>query len=67
MSRLPATTAQLRVLHQSFSQRLLEGEVSAGGFQWTFSWFFDRGELPHEICYGCGEATCQRKASGKCF
>ncbi|NDF62466.1 MAG: DUF3146 domain-containing protein, partial [Synechococcaceae bacterium WBB_3_034] len=25
MSRLPATTAQLRVLHQSFSQRLLEG------------------------------------------
>ena len=29
--------------------------------------FFERGELPHEICYRCGEATCQRKASGKCF
>ena len=29
--------------------------------------FFDHGELPHEICYRCGEATCQRKAAGKCF
>ena len=27
MSRLPTTTAQLRVLRQSFSQRVLEGEV----------------------------------------
>ena len=52
MSRLPATTAQLRVLHQSFSQRLLAGEVSAGGFQWTFSWFFDRGELLVEPSLG---------------
>lgn len=52
MSRLPTTTAQLRVLHQSFSQRLLEGEVSAGGFQWTFSWFFDRGELVVEPSLG---------------
>ena len=52
MSRLPATTAQLRVLHQSFSQRLLEGEVSAGGFQWTFCWFFDRGELQVEPSLG---------------
>jgi D-lactate dehydrogenase len=29
--------------------------------------FFDHGALPHEICYRCGEATCQRKAAGKCF
>ena len=52
MARLPATTAQLRVLHQSFSQRLLEGEVSAGGFQWTFRWPFDRGELSVEPSLG---------------
>jgi hypothetical protein len=52
MARLPATTAQLRVLHQSFSQRLLEGEVSAGGFQWTFRWAFDRGELSVEPSLG---------------
>ena len=52
MSRLPATTAQLRVLHQSFSRRLVEGEVVAGGFHWTFSWFFDRGELLVEPSLG---------------
>ena len=52
MARLPATTAHLRVLHQSFSQRLLEGEVSAGGFQWTFRWAFDRGELSVEPSLG---------------
>lgn len=52
MSRLPATTARLRVLHQSFSERLLEGEVSAGGFHWTFSWCFASGELLVEPSLG---------------
>ena len=52
MGRLPATTAQLRVLHQSFSERLVEGEVSAGGFHWTFSWRFARGELTVEPSLG---------------
>jgi hypothetical protein len=52
MGRLPATTAQLRVLRQSFSQRLVEGEVCAGGFQWSFSWAFDRGELTVEPSLG---------------
>jgi hypothetical protein len=52
MSRLPTTTAQLRVLHQSFSQRRMEGEVSAGGFEWTFRWAFDRGTLELEPSLG---------------
>jgi len=52
MSRLPATTARLRVLHQSFRPCLLEGEVSAGGFHWTFRWAFDRGELLVEPSLG---------------
>ena len=52
MSRLPVTTAQLRVLQQSFSRRVLEGEVSAGGFQWTFRWAFDRGTLEVEPSLG---------------
>ncbi len=52
MARLPATTAQLRVLHQSFSDRRLEGEVSAGGFHWTFTWRFERGELSVEPSLG---------------
>jgi hypothetical protein len=52
MARLPATTAQLRVLHRSFRPALLEGEVSAGGFHWTFHWAFDRGELRVEPSLG---------------
>ena len=52
VSRLPATTAHLRVLRQSFSACLLEGEVTAAGFQWTFRWAFDRGELTVEPSLG---------------
>jgi hypothetical protein len=52
VSRLPTTTAQLRVLRQSFSDGLLEGEVSAGGFQWRFRWAFNRGELSVEPSLG---------------
>ena len=52
VTRLPSTTAQLRVLHQSFQPCRLEGEVSAGGFQWTFCWAFDRGELVIEPSLG---------------
>ena len=52
MARLPSTTAQLRVLHQSFSQRLLEGAVSAGGYKWGFRWSFARGELSVEPSLG---------------
>jgi len=52
MARLPATTAHLRVLQQSFSQKMLEGEVAAGGFRWEFRWYFDRGELVVEPSLG---------------
>jgi hypothetical protein len=52
LSRLPSTTAQLRVLHQSFQPCRLEGEVTAGSFQWTFCWAFDRGELIIEPSLG---------------
>ncbi|MEY3462961.1 MAG: hypothetical protein RLZZ468_739 [Cyanobacteriota bacterium] len=52
MARLPTTTAQLRVLRQCFRQRLVEGEVCAGGFEWSFIWAFDRGELKVEPSLG---------------
>ena len=43
MTSLPATTAHLRVDRQCFQDQVLEGAVSAGGFEWTFHWAFDRG------------------------
>jgi hypothetical protein len=52
LPRLPATTAQQRVLRRSFRPCVLEGEVSAGGFQWSFHWAFDRGELRVEPSLG---------------
>ncbi|MFN5119002.1 MAG: DUF3146 family protein [Cyanobacteriota bacterium] len=52
MARLPATTAQLRILRRSFTPCLMEGEVTAGGFQWSFQWAFDRGELTVEPSLG---------------
>ncbi|MDP7327516.1 MAG: DUF3146 family protein [Prochlorococcaceae cyanobacterium ETNP7_MAG_30] len=52
MSHLPVTTAHLRVHLQSFVEQRLDGEVSAGGFQWQFSWSFGRGELSVEPSLG---------------
>ncbi|WP_413442019.1 DUF3146 family protein [Synechococcus sp. MIT S1220] len=52
MTALPATTAHLRVLRQCFQEKLLEGEVAAGGFHWEFCWCFDRGELSVEPSLG---------------
>ena len=52
MNQLPVTTAYLRVLRQSFSEQLLDGEVSAGSFEWQFTWRFGRGELNVEPSLG---------------
>tara|TARA_Y100001968_G_C19431550_1_gene757348 strand:+ start:520 stop:777 length:258 start_codon:yes stop_codon:yes gene_type:complete len=52
MSRLPSTIAHLRVIRQSFDEKILDGEVSAGGFQWHFSWHFGQGELIVEPSLG---------------
>ena len=52
MSHLPVTTARLCVHRQSFADQRLDGEVSAGGFKWQFSWAFDRGELRVEPSLG---------------
>ncbi len=52
MSQLPITTAHLRIHRQSFSAQYLDGEVSAGGFDWQFTWFFGKGELSVEPSLG---------------
>ena len=45
MTQLPATKAHLRINHQNFSEQYIDGEISAGEFQWQFSWAFGKGEL----------------------
>ena len=52
MKSLPATNAQIRVLHKSFSKQIIDGEISAGGFEWQFIWNFGQGELIIEPSLG---------------
>ena len=52
MSQLPVTKAHLRIYRQSFIDQCLDGEVSAGGFEWQFRWTFNKGELIIEPSLG---------------
>ena len=52
MRHLPATTAHIRILRQSFSDQCVNGEVSAGGFEWEFTWAFGEGVLNVEPSLG---------------
>ncbi|MDJ0553197.1 MAG: DUF3146 family protein [Microcoleaceae cyanobacterium MO_207.B10] len=41
---LPETTAYVRVTNQSWQKGTIEGEVSAGSFDWYFKWRFRQGK-----------------------
>lgn len=43
--RLPQTTAYVRVTRHSWQQGLIEGEVTAGNFEWQFQWRFLREKV----------------------
>ncbi len=45
MQKKPTTTAHLKIHSQSFSNKNIRGEVSAGEFTWSFTWSFHKGEL----------------------
>ncbi len=45
MNSLPVTTAKLRILHQSFGEKVINGEITASEFEWEFTWEFGKGEL----------------------
>ena len=45
MNQKPSTTAHLIVEQQCFNQKCLKGKISAGEFQWDFTWAFGKGEL----------------------
>lgn len=42
---LPETIAYVRVINQCWQQGHLDGEVTAGSYQWVFQWRFRQGEL----------------------
>ena len=45
MQQKPSTTAYLKILKQNFSTKSIEGEISAGEFNWQFNWQFSNGHL----------------------
>ena len=45
MSTKPLTTAHISVEHQCFSTQCMNGNISAGDFEWKFIWAFGKGEL----------------------
>ena len=45
MKKPPATTAHIKINRQSFARKSIEGEVSAGGFNWQFNWQFSNDQL----------------------
>jgi Protein of unknown function (DUF3146) len=49
---LPATTAHVRITHQSWHHGKIEGEVSANEFEWQFRWRFRQGVLTVEPSLG---------------
>tara|TARA_Y100001968_G_scaffold324054_1_gene362695 strand:+ start:38 stop:295 length:258 start_codon:yes stop_codon:yes gene_type:complete len=52
MNNLPVTAANLKICSQNFNEQFLNGEVSAGGFEWEFKWSFMNGELIVEPSLG---------------
>lgn len=42
---LPETTAYVRVMKHSWQEGKLEGEISAGNYEWRFQWRFRQGKL----------------------
>ncbi len=52
MSSLPITKAHIRIARQSFAEQCIDGEVSAGDFEWQFTWNFGIGELYVEPSLG---------------
>ncbi len=51
-SRLPETTAYVRITHQSWSQGRIEGDVRANNYAWQFQWRFRQGQLRVEPSLG---------------
>lgn len=50
--RLPQTTAYVRIIHQSWQQGRIEGEVRASEYEWQFQWRFRQGYLSVEPSLG---------------
>jgi len=49
---VPKTTAYVRIIRQSLWEGQIEGEVSAGSYEWSFQWQFRQSRLIVEPSLG---------------
>ena len=66
LARLLTLPNVLVTSHQAFLTREALEAISRTTLD-NVRLFFDKGELPNEICYRCTLKDCARKTSGKCF
>ena len=66
LARLLTFPNVLVTSHQGFFTKEALLNIAETTFE-NIRLFFERNELPNEVCYKCGEDGCVRKETGKCF
>lgn len=66
LARLLTFPNVLITAHQGFFTREALGNIARVTLD-NIRLFFEKGELPNEICYRCGAAVCRKKAEGRCW
>jgi D-lactate dehydrogenase len=66
LARLISFNNVLVTSHQAFFTREALTNISHTTLE-NIRLFLGKGELPNEICYRCGEDTCIKKQTGKCW
>jgi len=66
LARLLTFPNVLITSHQAFFTHEALANISTTTLE-NIKLFFEKNELPNEICYRCQTGTCKKKKEGKCF
>lgn len=66
LARLMTFPNVLITSHQGFLTAEALGAIAQTTLE-NVRLYFDKGELPNEICYKCCEGSCSKNRTGKCF
>ncbi|RPJ07397.1 MAG: 2-hydroxyacid dehydrogenase, partial [Spirochaetaceae bacterium] len=66
LSRLLTFPNVLITAHQAFFTEEALVNIAQTTLE-NIKFYFEKDELPNEICYNCSEAACQKKEKGRCF
>ena len=66
LARLMTFPNVLITAHQGFFTREALSNIARVTLE-NIRLFFEKGELPNEICYRCGAGVCRKKTEGQCW